>query len=225
MTPEQRRTVVTYVRTAVAVSERKAYRFLGLHRALIRYVRRRVADPAPARALVELAGRKRRWGVPRLTDKLRCLGFRVNPKRVRRLCREGRLLLTRRRGRKRVAVVRRPHAVPTGPNQRWGLDFVHDRLADGRAFRVLTGLDKGTRKTARAGRGPEPDRRACRRDARAARRNPRVAADDQRGSRHRLHESRARRVGGTPRRPARNHPPRQAERQRLHRELQQSPAR
>jgi putative transposase len=65
--------------------------------------------------------------------------------RVARLCRERRLLLTQRRGRKRVAVPRSPRDTPTGPNQRWSMDFVHDRLVDGRAFRVLTMLDEGTR--------------------------------------------------------------------------------
>lgn len=78
---------------------------------------------------------------------MRRLGFCVNPKRIARMCRDGRLLLKRRKGRKRVAVVRIPHLVPTGPNQRWSMDFVHDRLADGRPFRVLTMLDEGTRES------------------------------------------------------------------------------
>lgn len=147
VTTEQRRTVVTYVQTSVEVSERTACRFLGIHRALVRYRRRRVDDPALVAALTAWAAKKRRWGVPRLTNKMRRLGFRVNPKRIARMCRDERLLLKRRKGRKRVAVVRTPHLVPTGPNQRWSMDFVHDRLADGRAFRVLTMLDEGTRES------------------------------------------------------------------------------
>jgi putative transposase len=147
VTPEQRRTVVTHVRTTVEVSERRACRFLGIHRALVRSQRRRVDEPALVTALATWAAKKRRWGVPRLTNKMRRLGFRVNPKRIARMCRDGRLLLTRRKGRKRVAVVRTPHVVPTGPNQRWSMDFVHDRLADGRPFRVLTMLDEGTRES------------------------------------------------------------------------------
>jgi hypothetical protein len=27
---------------------------------------------------------------------------------------------------------------PAGPSERWSMDFVHDALADGRPFRVLT---------------------------------------------------------------------------------------
>lgn len=147
VTTEQRRTVVTYVQTTVEVSERAACRFLGFHRAVMRYARRRLDDPALVAALGAWAAKKRRWGVPRLTNKMRRLGFRVNPKRIARLCRDGKLLLKRRKGRKRVAVERSPRVVPTGPNQRWSMDFVHDRLADGRPFRVLTMLDEGTRES------------------------------------------------------------------------------
>jgi len=147
VTTEQRRTAVTYVRTTVEVTERRACRFLGVHRAVVRYRRRRVEYAALLDALTTWAAKKRRWGVPRLTNKMRRLGFGVNPKRIARLCRDGRLLLKRRKGRKRVAVVRTPHLVPTGPNQRWSMDFVHDRLADGRSIRVLTMLDEGTRES------------------------------------------------------------------------------
>ena len=113
VTTEQRRTVVAHVRTSVEVSERRACRFLGIHRAVVRYQRRRVDDPALLHALTTWAAKKRRWGVPRLTNKMRRLGFCVNPKRIARMCRDGRLLLKRRKGRKRVAVVRIPHLVPT----------------------------------------------------------------------------------------------------------------
>ena len=33
----------------------------------------------------------------------------------------------------------------TAPNQEWALDFVHDRIANGRSIRVLTGVDTFTR--------------------------------------------------------------------------------
>ena len=85
--------------------------------------------------------------MPRLVWKLRRDGWPVGPKRIARLCREERLTIRRRRGRKYVAVARVPRVVPTGPNQRGSMDFVHDRLADGRAFRVLTIVDEGTRES------------------------------------------------------------------------------
>jgi putative transposase len=56
--------------------------------------------------------------------------------------------MVRRRRRKRLkVVVRRPMTVPTAPNQRWSMDFVHDQLGDGRRFRVFTVVDDFTRKS------------------------------------------------------------------------------
>lgn len=37
------------------------------------------------------------------------------------------------------------HTVPMRPNERWSIDFMHDRLATGRAIRVLTFVDDCTR--------------------------------------------------------------------------------
>ena len=115
MTTEQRRTVVGYAQATAAVSERCACRYLGVHRALVRYRSRR-PDDAPLRtALRALAERKRRWGIPRLAWRLRKDGWPVNHKRVARLCREERLTLRQRRGRKYVAVPRAPRRASCGP--------------------------------------------------------------------------------------------------------------
>jgi len=35
--------------------------------------------------------------------------------------------------------------MPLGPTERWSMDFVHDALADGRTFRVLTVVDQWSR--------------------------------------------------------------------------------
>ena len=69
----------------------------------------------------------------------------VNLKRVYRLYREERLLVRPHRGRKHAAVPREPQPAPTGPNQRWGMDFIHDARTDGRRFRCLTMVDEYTR--------------------------------------------------------------------------------
>lgn len=53
----------------------------------------------------------------------------------------------RRRKRKRVAVTRSPILAPTGPNERWSMDFVSDALGDGRKFRALTIVDDFTRES------------------------------------------------------------------------------
>ena len=69
----------------------------------------------------------------------------VNHKRGYRLYREERLLVQPHRGRKHAAVPRAPLATPTQPNERWGMDFIHDSCAGGRRFRCLTMVDEFTR--------------------------------------------------------------------------------
>jgi putative transposase len=54
-----------------------------------------------------------------------------------------------RRGRRRKhqALHRGPAPVPVGPAERRSMDFVHDALADGRPFRVLTVVDQWSRQS------------------------------------------------------------------------------
>ena len=51
---------------------------------------------------------------------------------------EGLQLRLVRRRRKLPSVRRVERSAATEPNERWSMDFVHDRLADGRRFRCLT---------------------------------------------------------------------------------------
>jgi putative transposase len=71
-------------------------------------------------------------------------GVVVNHKRTERLYREEGLRVRRRR-RTRVPAVRVARAAAMRPDERWAIDFVHDRLADGRPIRVLTIVDECTR--------------------------------------------------------------------------------
>lgn len=95
--------------------------------------------------LRELAAARVRFGYRRLTVLLRREGWRVNTKRVYRLyCEEGLAVRTKRRS-KAALRQRRPLAAARRPNQRWSMDFVHERLADGRWLRILTVVDQFTR--------------------------------------------------------------------------------
>ena len=73
---------------------------------------------------------------------LRREGWPVNRKRVRRLCRLDGLRVRRR---KPMALHRGSAPTPVGPQERWSMDFVHDTLAEGRPFRILTVVDNGRR--------------------------------------------------------------------------------
>ena len=79
---------------------------------------------------------------------LRREGWHVNHKRVHRLYRlEGLQIRMRVRRRKRLSLHRGPPPKATGLNQHWSMDFVHDQLADGRRFRVLTVIDQWSRES------------------------------------------------------------------------------
>lgn len=94
--------------------------------------------------LRELAGTRVRFGYRRLTVLLKREGWDVNAKRIYRLYKEEGLIV-RTQKRKKAAQSRVPLSSATGPNHRWSMDFVSDRLADGRWFRVLTVIDQFTR--------------------------------------------------------------------------------
>ncbi len=69
----------------------------------------------------------------------------MNRKRVYRIYREEQLAVRRKRRKRVAAAPREALAVPSGPNQRWSMDFMADTLADGRTFRTLNVVDDGTR--------------------------------------------------------------------------------
>ena len=96
----------------------------------------------------ELAYARPRFGYQRIWVLLRREGWLVNRKRVRRLYRlEGLQVRMRTRRRKHMALHRGPAPAPAGPMERWSMDFVHDALADGRPFRVLTVVDQWSRQS------------------------------------------------------------------------------
>lgn len=145
VTPLERRAVVTAMQAHHHLALGTSCRYLGVHRALLRYVPRRAPPLTLCEQLRIWAGRKPRWGSPRLTWRLRRDGWPVNHKRIERLLREERLLVGQRRRRKRVAIARVPPPAPARPDERWSMDFVRDTTAEGRPFRVWTLVDDLTR--------------------------------------------------------------------------------
>ena len=104
-------------------------------------------DEQPVRsALRRHAAVRRRWGYRRLLVLLRREGIGDNHKRVYRLYRaEGLQVRQRRRRKQRLARGTEAVGAPRSPNERWSLDFVHDRLTNGRSLRLLTVHDDYTR--------------------------------------------------------------------------------
>jgi len=144
VTAPARRAVVEHLRTDWNLSQRRSCRLAVAGRSACRYRRTR-SEPAGLRdRLRELAGQRPRFGYRRLHVLLLREGWRINHKRILRIYREEQLAV-RRRARKRVAVPRQPLAAPERPDACWAMDFVADRLADGRSLRALTIVDAFTK--------------------------------------------------------------------------------
>jgi putative transposase len=145
VTPVARREAAAHLCEAHEVSQRRACRTIGADRSAVRYRGRRPDDGAVRARLRELAASRRRFGYRRLHVLLEREGLHMNHKKLRRLYHEERLQVRRRGGRKRALGTRRPMVPPSGPNQRWSLDFVSDALCDARRFRILAVVDDFTR--------------------------------------------------------------------------------
>lgn len=86
VTAEQRRAAVRHIEESAAVSQRHACRWLGVHRAPIRYAATPRRDDTSLRErLQQLAGEHPRWGVPLRTWQLRLEGWSNNHKRIARV--------------------------------------------------------------------------------------------------------------------------------------------
>lgn len=94
--------------------------------------------------LKELAAKHRKYGAWKFHKILRREGFLINHKRVERIYRQEGLSLRVRKRKKLKAVSRVPLPRPVRPNQQWAMDFIHDKLWEGRKFKSLSVVDTFT---------------------------------------------------------------------------------
>ena len=127
------------------ISQRRACRLVGIHRSIVRYKSRKETDAKLMERIQQIAYEKKRFGYRRIHTLLKREGVRVNHKRVFRLYKLSGLKVLRRGGRKRALGIRAISLTPSGINERWSLDFVHDALYDGRRIRLMTVVDDYTR--------------------------------------------------------------------------------
>jgi putative transposase len=99
--------------------------------------------------LQELSEKKPMEGQDKFYNRIRNEGIKWNHKRVSRVYRlMG--LNKRRRTRKRIpARVKLPLFSPSVPNETWSMDFMQDRLVNGRKFRILNIIDDFNREALR----------------------------------------------------------------------------
>lgn len=130
------------------VSVRRSCRLVKLQPS-VWYAKSQAQDQSALRQRIrDIALSRPRFGYLRVLVMLRREGWPVGKKRVYRLYSlEGLQLRMKVRRRKRIALLRGKAPIPTGPNQAWSMDFVHDQMSDGRAFRVLTVIDQWSRES------------------------------------------------------------------------------
>lgn len=127
------------------LSERKACRLAGANRSTVRYRRKKANRDRLEKEIKKIAQENRRYGYRRIHKVLRRQKWKVNHKAVYRIYQKLGLKVLKRGGRKRTVGERKIERIITGPNQCWALDFVHDRLSNGRKLRILTIIDHYTR--------------------------------------------------------------------------------
>ena len=138
-----------HVRDVLEVSERRACRVLGQHRATQRYrpVLRDDED-ALTQAIIGHAERYGRYGYRRVAALLRADGWPVNVKRVWRIWRREGLKVPSKQPKRGRLWLNDGSCIrlrPCWPNHVWSYDFVQDRTHDGRSFKMLTVIDEYTR--------------------------------------------------------------------------------
>lgn len=116
-----------------------------MRRSSCRYKSRASKQDGLRQRLRALAAVHVRYGYRRLTVLLRREGWPVNAKRVYRLYSEEGLIVRTKQRKKMARRERLPRPIAARPNQCWSMDFVSDKLADGRSFRILTVVDQFTR--------------------------------------------------------------------------------
>lgn len=137
------------MRQRLDTSERRTCKTVGMARSSQQYKRKpRRDDEALRLALIRLAKQYGRYGYRKIAKLLRIEGWNVNHKKVERLWREeGLQLPARHKRRKRLyhkdsSVIR---LRPQYENYIWSVDFVHDKLSNGRPYKMLTVIDEYTR--------------------------------------------------------------------------------
>jgi putative transposase len=141
---QARREQVDYA-VSRGTSVRHSCALLDVSRSALRYESRMPACDAELEVqLTEISRAHPEYGHRMARGVLQLEGPPINPKRVRRVWRRLGLHHRRRKSRK-IRTGQARVLAPTGPNQVWAYDFVHDTCASGQKLKLLTVIDEWTR--------------------------------------------------------------------------------
>ena len=139
------------VRQKLDTSERRTCKTIGLGRSTQRYKASQKNDDEELRlVMIRLTKQCGLYGYRKITQLLRMEGWVSNHKKIERLWREEGLQLPHRHKKRRRLYHKDSSVIrlrPRYPRHIWSVDFVHDKLNNGRSYKMLTIIDEYTRET------------------------------------------------------------------------------
>lgn len=147
VSPTVKRTWVRNLVEGLCFSQRRACKLIDLHRSVGRYTTKRGQASHEREQIKKVALERPRFGYRRLQIILRKKGLKMNHKKIYRLYKEMDLKVRKRGSRKRAVGLRVIKIAANEINHVWSLDFMSDRLADGRRIRLLNIIDTFTRES------------------------------------------------------------------------------
>lgn len=119
-----------------------------MSRSSFRYQARTNDDEAVRLTIIRLAEQYGRYVYRKVNALLRMEGWQVNHKKLEQLWAEEGLQIPQRHKKRRRLYHKDSLVIrlcPTHPNHIWSIDFVHDKLSNGRSYKMLIVLDEYTR--------------------------------------------------------------------------------
>lgn len=120
---------------------------IGISRTTYQYKAKPKNDSELQTALTELTDKHAAIGYWQCCYRLWNKGYNWNHKRIYRVYTDMKLNIRRRAKKRLPNRVKQPLTIPTAPNQMWSIDFMSDRLVDGRKFRLLNVIDDFNRES------------------------------------------------------------------------------
>lgn len=145
VTPQAKKSCLKWIIDKYFLSERRACKLVGIHRATVRYKTKKADETWLIEKIKTIAYEKRRFGYRRIHIMLKRENIVINHKKVFRIYKKLGLKVLKRSGRKKALGTRGNFLKAKYKNHKWSLDFVHDALVDGRKIRLLTIIDEYTK--------------------------------------------------------------------------------
>ena len=141
----RKKVIAEWLVEAYEVSKRRACRLMQLCWSSYNYQPVKKDERALIVRIRDLAAARVRYGYRRITVLLKREGWTVGKKRVYRIYKAEGLEVRTKKRKKRAAQRRVSLPAASAAQKRWSMDFMSDRLTNGRPFRILTVVDQYTR--------------------------------------------------------------------------------